>query len=47
MNRPIPGQQKRHILVVDDSQDTRDLLQRLLERAGYRVVVAEDGQASL
>ena len=25
----------------------RDLLQRLLERAGYRVVLAEDGQASL
>ena len=39
--------QKQHILVVDDSEDMRDLLQRLLERAGYRVVVAADGQASL
>ena len=39
--------QKQHILVVDDSEDMRDLLQRLLERAGYRVVLAEDGQTSL
>src|SRR6202035_1827303 len=42
-----PTEQKQQILVVDDSEDMRDLLQRLLERAGYRVVVAEDGQASL
>ena len=40
-------EQKQNILVVDDSEDMRDLLQRLLERAGYRVVLAEDGQASL
>jgi two-component system cell cycle response regulator DivK len=47
MNINITGEPKQHILVVDDSQDMRELLQRLLERAGYRVVVAEDGQASL
>ena len=47
MNIHITGEQKQHILVVDDSEDMRDLLQRLLQRAGYRVVVAEDGQASL
>src|ERR1700680_3472478 len=47
MNINITGEQKHRILVVDDSQDMRDLLQRLLERAGYRVVVAEDGQTSL
>jgi two-component system, cell cycle response regulator DivK len=47
MNMIIPGEQARHILVVDDSEDMRDLLQRLLERAGYHVVLAEDGQASL
>jgi two-component system cell cycle response regulator DivK len=39
--------QKQCILVVDDSEDMRELLQRLLERAGYRVILAEDGQASL
>lgn len=47
MSIPIPGERTRYILIVDDSEDMRDLLQRLLERAGYQVVVAEDGQASL
>src|ERR1700694_2187814 len=47
MDEQTPTEQTQRILVVDDSQDMRDLLQRLLERAGYRVVVAEDGQTSL
>ena len=47
MDEQSTTQQQQHILVVDDSQDMRELLQRLLERAGYRVVVAQDGQASL
>ena len=47
MDEHTTTEQKQHILVVDDSEDMRDLLQRLLERAGYRVVLAEDGQASL
>jgi two-component system cell cycle response regulator DivK len=47
MNIHMTGEQKQRILVVDDSEDMRDLLQRLLERAGYRVVLAADGQASL
>ena len=47
MDKHYTTEQKQRILVVDDSEDMRDLLQRLLERAGYHVVVAEDGQASL
>jgi CheY-like chemotaxis protein len=47
MDEHTSSERARRILVVDDSEDMRDLLQRLLERAGYRVVVAEDGQASL
>jgi two-component system cell cycle response regulator DivK len=47
MDKNTIGEQNQQILVVDDSEDMRALLERLLERAGYRVVVAEDGQASL
>src|SRR6266702_5444247 len=47
MNIHMTGEQKQRILVVDDSEDMRDLLQRLLERVGYHVIVAADGQASL
>jgi chemosensory pili system protein ChpA (sensor histidine kinase/response regulator) len=35
------------ILVVDDSLTVRRLTQRLLERAGYRVALAKDGQEAL
>jgi CheY-like chemotaxis protein len=35
------------ILVVDDNRDNRDLIRRRLERAGYDVAVAEDGQQGL
>ena len=47
MDEQSTTEQKQRILVVDDSEDMRELLQRLLERAGYRVVLAADGQASL
>lgn len=35
------------LLVVDDDELNRDLLRRRLERAGFRVAVAEDGRAAL
>jgi two-component system, cell cycle response regulator DivK len=47
MDEQTTAQQNHQILVVDDSEDMRVLLQRLLERAGYSVVLAEDGEASL
>lgn len=31
------------ILIIDDDEDIRSLIQRLLEREGYDVLVAEDG----
>lgn len=37
----------RHILVVDDDMMICDLLRRTLERAGYRVTEAHDGQMAL
>jgi len=37
----------RTLLVVDDNAANRDLLSRRLERKGFRVIVAEDGQRAL
>ncbi|MBI3743661.1 MAG: response regulator transcription factor [Chloroflexi bacterium] len=37
------GSAKRTVLVVDDERDVRDLLERLLSGAGYRVVVSANG----
>ena len=35
------------ILVIDDEQSIRDLLDRLLRRKGYYVVLAESGRKGL
>jgi CheY-like chemotaxis protein len=35
------------ILLIEDDQTVRNLVQRVLSRAGYGVVTAEDGQAAL
>jgi CheY-like chemotaxis protein len=35
------------VLVVDDDPDFRDLLKALLTNAGYRVAVADDGEAAI
>ena len=35
------------LLVVDDIEENRDLLQRRLVRRGYEVAVAESGQSAL
>ena len=38
---------ERTVLVVDDHRELRTLLQSLLERAGYRVEIAEHGEQAL
>jgi CheY-like chemotaxis protein len=43
---PMQGRQTR-VLVVDDEQQIRDLLARLLGSMGYEASVAEDGRAAL
>jgi CheY-like chemotaxis protein len=35
------------ILVVDDSQDIRDLFHTALQRQGYKVLLAADGESAL
>ena len=42
----MTGEQGR-ILVVDDEESVRDLLQRVLKEAGYNVVTAANGQEAL
>jgi len=39
--------EKRRILVVDDEQTVRDILQRTLEKEGYDVITAANGQEAL
>ena len=38
---------KKSILVVEDEDDSADLLRRILERQGYSVVLAKDGRQVL
>ena len=47
MDEMISSSKKKHILIVDDSEDMRDLLGQILEGAGYGVIVAEDGATAL
>ena len=47
MDEQASAEQKHLILVVDDSEDIRLLLSQQLVKAGYRVVLAEDGQIAL
>jgi PAS domain S-box-containing protein len=41
------GEAPRHILVVDDRSENRDILDRLLRMVGFRCSLAEHGQAAL
>jgi CheY-like chemotaxis protein len=43
---PAP-EQRRTILVVDDFDDTRLLLRTWLERKGFRVIEAQDGEQAV
>lgn len=47
MSSPNPNGRQRTILVVDDFDDTRLLLRTWLERKGYQVVEAENGNEAV
>jgi PAS domain S-box-containing protein len=40
---PVAPAHKRRVLVIEDSEDLRELLRELLERLGHEVFVADDG----
>lgn len=44
---PTATSQTRRILVVDDNEDSAEAMAMMLERLGYQVSVALNGQASL
>jgi hypothetical protein len=39
----LPASDETEILIVEDDRDTRELLQRTLEREGWKVYTASDG----
>ena len=39
--------EKKTILVVDNGETIRETLVKILEREGYQVLTAEDGQAAV
>lgn len=47
MQAASAAQLPRSILVIDDGPDNRMLLEAILSRAGYRVLLAEDGERGL
>jgi len=46
-DRPVSGRSNARILVVDDEAPVRSLFQAVLERAGYEVLLACDGQEAI
>lgn len=43
----VAAKQRKTILVVDDSANTRDIVKSILESYGYQVELAEDGMAAI
>jgi two-component system, cell cycle sensor histidine kinase and response regulator CckA len=43
----LPNQDKATILLVDDEQSVRSIVLKILRRAGYEVLEAENGEAAL
>ena len=44
---PPPAEERKRVLVVDDEERIRDILRYLLEKAGYEVYTAANGEAGL
>lgn len=42
-----PATSRRHVLLIEDSEDNREMMRELLEMEGFRVDVACDGPAGI
>lgn len=47
MSPPSPNPEQRTILLIDDEQSVRSIVKRILQRANYKVLEAESGEAAL
>jgi CheY-like chemotaxis protein len=47
LQKYVPADSQRRVLVIDDEPSTRQLIRRLVEEANYRVGEAENGRAAL
>jgi two-component system, cell cycle sensor histidine kinase and response regulator CckA len=45
--KPVHNAQKETVLLADDDEQIRYLVRTVLERDGYRVLVAEDGKRAI
>lgn len=45
--QPVPQPTVKHILIVEDDKDYRDVLTELLEEEGFKVLNAENGQLAM
>jgi len=44
---PAPPPDRPTVLVVDDEEDLRDIMQRMLERRGYNTLIAGDSESAI
>lgn len=47
MTSPLISKRKPTVLIVDDNDDTRRFMYRLISKANYRVITAENGKAGV
>jgi two-component system, cell cycle sensor histidine kinase and response regulator CckA len=47
MNSPATSHDQRTILLIDDEQSVRSIVMKILQRASFKVVEAESGEAAL
>ncbi len=47
MSEASPGSERPTVLVVDDEEDLRDIMRRMLDRRGFHAIVAGDSEEAI